>query len=201
MEKSSNIVNYNKGDIIIKEGTPSSSIIKIESGLIKISSSHVKGKSTILQLAKAGEYIGCENLILNEKHKYSATAITKTKVSFILTDQITWSVNSNNNEYKDIISQSIKNSQLIIDRLISVSNKQLPGRVADIILYFYNTNNNIIEFEFPLNRSELADFAGTTKESFIRTLTEFKNDKIIELKGRRLKINSLKIIETLSRLG
>ncbi|NJO90439.1 MAG: winged helix-turn-helix domain-containing protein, partial [Chloroflexia bacterium] len=56
-------------------------------------------------------------------------------------------------------------------------------------------------YTLPLTRRELAELAGTTKESFIRTLTEFKNDKIIELDGSAVEIKSLKIIRTLSELG
>jgi hypothetical protein len=43
--------------------------------------------------------------------------------------------------------------------------------------------------------------AGTTKESFIRTLTEFKNDKIIVLNGSEVEIKSLTIVKTLSEKG
>ena len=58
-----------------------------------------------------------------------------------------------------------------------------------------------LKFSFPLTRRELAELSGTTKESFIRTLTEFKNDKIIELNGSEVEIKSLKIVKTLSELG
>jgi CRP-like cAMP-binding protein len=47
----------------------------------------------------------------------------------------------------------------------------------------------------------LAELAGTTKESFIRTLGEFRNDKIIGLDGSKVKINSMTIVKTLSELG
>ena len=100
-----------------------------------------------------------------------------------------------------IINQLSKDGLFIFDRLMSQSHKQLPGRIADVILYFSDVIYNNPEFEFPLTRRELAELAGTTKESFIRTLTEFKNDKIIDLEGSKVKINSLKIIRTLSELG
>ena len=89
----------------------------------------------------------------------------------------------------------------IFERLIGQSQKQLPGRIADVILYFSDTIFQKEEFEFPFTRRELAELAGTTKESFIRTLSEFKNDKIISLEGSRVSINSMKIIRTLSELG
>jgi CRP-like cAMP-binding protein len=84
---------------------------------------------------------------------------------------------------------------------MSQSHKQLPGRIADVILYFAETIFKSDVFEFPFTRRELAELAGTTKESFIRTLAEFRNDKIIELDGSKVTINSMKIVKTLSDLG
>lgn len=86
-------------------------------------------------------------------------------------------------------------------KLLRLSHKQLPGRIADVILYFSDINHKNEEFDFPLTWRELAELAGTTKESFIRTLAEFKNDKIIELNGSHVKIKSMKIVRTLSELG
>jgi CRP-like cAMP-binding protein len=81
------------------------------------------------------------------------------------------------------------------------THKQLPGRIADVLLYFAEQIYRQPHFDFPLTRRELAELAGTTKESFIRTLTEFKNDKIIYLDGSRVEIISMDIVKTLSELG
>ncbi len=89
----------------------------------------------------------------------------------------------------------------IFERLMSQAHKQLPGRVADVILYFARDVFKDTTFSIPFTRKELADLAGTTKESFIRTLTEFRNDKIIEITGSRITIKSMDIIKTLSELG
>jgi CRP-like cAMP-binding protein len=62
-------------------------------------------------------------------------------------------------------------------------------------------NKEYLTFALPLSRVEMAQLAGTTKESLIRTLTEFKHDKIIDLEERNLTIVSLEIIQTLSRFG
>ena len=73
--------------------------------------------------------------------------------------------------------------------------------MAAVILYFSEIIFKQQVFDFPLTRRELAELAGTTKESFIRTLAEFKNDKIIDLEGSRVSINSMKIIRTLNEKG
>ncbi|MCK7511954.1 MAG: Crp/Fnr family transcriptional regulator [Desulfobacterales bacterium] len=100
-----------------------------------------------------------------------------------------------------VISKLSTDGLYIFDRLMAQSHKQLPGRIADVILYFSEVIYKNTTFTFPLTRRELAELAGTTKESFIRTLTEFKNDKIIHLDGSHVEIVSMKIIKTLSELG
>jgi CRP-like cAMP-binding protein len=87
------------------------------------------------------------------------------------------------------------------EKLLSHTQKQLPGRIADVILYFSQEIYKSKSFIFPLTRKELAELAGTTKESLIRTLSEFKNDKIISMEGQEVEILSLEIIKTLSALG
>ena len=89
----------------------------------------------------------------------------------------------------------------IFNRLINQTHKQLPGRIADVLLYFAEDIYGQTRYDFPLTRRELAELAGTTKESFIRTLTEFKHDKIIALDGSHVEIISMDIVKTLSELG
>jgi CRP-like cAMP-binding protein len=89
----------------------------------------------------------------------------------------------------------------IFNKLMGQTHKQLPGRIADVLLYFAEDVFKTQKFYLPFTRRELAELAGTTKESLIRTLTEFKNDKIIDLEGSTIEIKSLKIIKTLSELG
>jgi CRP-like cAMP-binding protein len=100
-----------------------------------------------------------------------------------------------------LIKKLSQDGNYLTNRLMSLFHKQLPGRIAEVILYFSEKIYHKNEFEFPLTREELAELAGTTKESFIRTINEFKHDKIISLEGRLLRINSLDIIEVLSELG
>ena len=99
------------------------------------------------------------------------------------------------------LDQLAKSGLHIFDKLINLTRKQLPGRIAEIILYFSTEIFESEKFEFPLTRQELAELASTTKESLIRTLSEFKHDKIIEISGKKIEIKSMKIIRILSEMG
>ncbi len=101
----------------------------------------------------------------------------------------------------EVVKQLSTDNIFNINRLSSLLYKQLPGRVADIILYFSEDIFKNNTFTIPLTRQELAELAGTTKESLIRTLSEFKHDKIIDMNRNFFQVNSMHIVKTLSRLG
>ncbi len=195
------VISFQKKDVIFRQGTITSHVMFLESGLVKLFREGRNERSLIIKIAKPGEFIGLVSMYGNEIYHYSATAVEDAKVFFI-DFKIFNSILLENGNYAIYLLKEIANDNLgIFDRIISQYHKQLPGKIADIILYFSTHIYNSETFEFPITRNELAELAGTTKESFIRTLAEFKNDKIIEIQGKLIKINSIDIIKTLSRLG
>ena len=197
----SNVVNFNKKEIIFRQNTRTSHIMFIKSGLVKIFKEGRNGKFIILKVALKNDFLGLLSIYGGDTHHYSASAIQPSEICFVDIN-IFNKILSMNGDYSAKIINRISNDGLFIfDRLMSQSHKQLPGRIADVILYFSQVIFRSEEYEFPFTRRELAELAGTTKESFIRTLAEFKHDKIIDLDGSKVKINSLKIVKTLSELG
>ncbi|MBN2486597.1 MAG: Crp/Fnr family transcriptional regulator [Bacteroidales bacterium] len=201
IRRNSNSVLYNKKEIVFRQNTRTSHIMFVKSGLVKIFKEGRNNKYIILKVAVQNDFLGLLSIYGRDTHQYSASAVQPSEITFI--DITTFNkILFTNGEFADKIIKKISNDGLFIfDRLMSQSHKQLPGRIADVILYFAETIYKNEEFEFPFTRRELAELAGTTKESFIRTLAEFKNDKIIDLDGSIVRINSLKIIKTLSQLG
>lgn len=201
IKQNSNSVVYNKKEIIFRQNTRTSHIMFVNEGMVKIFKEGRNKKYIILKVIVPLDFLGMLSIYGRDTHQYSASAVEQTEITFI--DITTFNkILFSNGEFAEKIIKKISNDGLFIfDRLMSQSHKQLPGRIADVILYFSEKIFESEEFEFPFTRRELAELAGTTKESFIRTLAEFKNDKIIDLDGSRVKINSLKIIKTLSQLG
>jgi CRP-like cAMP-binding protein len=195
------VVQYQKKDVIFKQDTLTSHIMFVKSGLIKIFKQGKNNKSIILELVTPGNFLGLGSIFGDTTFQYSATAIEDTEILFI--DMNTFhSILVNNGEYTTSLLKKLSKENLhVMDRLIAQYQKQLPGKLADLILYFAEKIYHAEHFDLPLTRNELAELAGTTKESLIRTLTEFKNDKIIELDGKTIKIKSMDIIKTLSRIG
>jgi CRP-like cAMP-binding protein len=194
-------VPYKKGDIIFRQNTPTSHIMFIKSGLVKIYKEGRNNKVYIIEVSKANNFIGLSSIFSEGVFHFSASAIDVTEIYYIDIGVFKNIIHENGNYAIQMMKQISNNALQTIDKLINITQKQLPGRIAEIILYFSKEIYNANKFEFPLTRQELAELAATTKESFIRTLSEFKNDKIIELDGRMVEIKSMEIITILSRLG
>ncbi len=189
----SNLVDYYKRDTIIKQGSRVTEVAIITSGLAKVSREMRKGKHLILKVAQPGAFLGISSALTNDNHDYSVSALEPTTVQFIDIDTFKLLIAENKKFSEEVMKRISADNLFNIGRLTSLLSKQLPGRVADII--------QEQSFSIPLTRQELAELAGTTKESLIRTLSEFKHDKIIDMTRNGFSINSLNILKTLSRLG
>lgn len=201
LRSNSNIVTYEKAEVILRQNTRTSHIAIIKSGLVKVYKEGQNKRSVIIKVARTGEYIGLTSVYGSNLHQYSASAIQSCEICYIDFYTFNRIVNRNKEFAMGLIKLVSEENIFVMERLMGQIHKQLPGRIADVILYFSETIFNSPVFEFPLSRKELAELAGTTKESFIRTLAEFKHDKIIQLDGSKVVINSMKIIHTLSKLG
>ena len=201
LRKNSNVVRYKNKDIIFRQHTRTSHIMLITSGYVKIFKEGRNSKIIILKVGTSGNFLGLMSVFGNDIHQYSASSIDAVKICFIDINIFKEIIMRNGKFALNLLKTLSLEGLFIFERLMSQSHKQLPGRIADVLLYFSETIFKSPVFNFPFTRRELAELAGTTKESFIRTLTEFKNDKIIDLDGARVEIKSMKIVKTLSDLG
>jgi CRP/FNR family transcriptional regulator len=80
-------------------------------------------------------------------------------------------------------------------------NKKIYSRIADILIYFSRIVFSSNKLQIPLTRSELAEMAGTSRESIGRVITKFKSEGIIKTSGKNIIINDIKELENISKFG
>ena len=166
-------VFFNKGEMIFKEKSPVNQVKLVQKGLVKLCGNHHSQKPLIIKLTGSGKFIELSSIFNSKTHSVAAIAVEETIIQYIDIDTFL-SLYYNNPAFNEEISKAIAcSNQHLLNQLIARSIKRLPGRVADAILYFYELNNQSLSFSFPLSRQKLAQLIGTTKESLIRTLTEF----------------------------
>ncbi|HHJ09295.1 MAG TPA: Crp/Fnr family transcriptional regulator [Bacteroidetes bacterium] len=199
--QNSSLVQYHNKDTLFRQHTRTSHVMYVVSGLVKIYKENGTNRSVTLKIISGNQFVGLDNIYAESEYQYSGTAIVDTMVLIIDFGTFNHLVLSNGRFALDLIRILSRDSLYIFTRLNSQTHKQLPGRIADVLLYFSEEIFHSYSFEFPLTRHELAELAGTTKESFIRTINEFKHDKIIQMDGRKVEIKSLDVVKILSELG
>jgi CRP/FNR family transcriptional regulator len=110
-------------------------------------------------------------------------------------------INQNAKFASEIMSILNNQTSMYFERFISLTQKQLHGRIADAILHLYKEVYKSKKFNFSLSRRDFAEFTGMSTESAIRILKEFHNDRIINLEGKTMEIISMELLLKLSELG
>jgi len=195
------ISDITKHTNILNSGSPISHIIYLRSGLVKEYVISKEGKEQILQIILPHTYLGLASLFGDRINHFSYSALTNLKVCYIETDVFTNMIKSNGNFAFEILSSVSRESLYNFHRFINQSNKKTFGRMADMLLYFSRVVFSSNKFQIPLTRQEIAEMIGTSRESTGRVLSKFKDDGIISLSGKKIKINDIRKLERISRLG
>jgi CRP/FNR family transcriptional regulator len=193
-------VTFSKGDIIFKQDALSSNIIYIKEGLVSI---HLTGpeREQILKIAKGPSYLGIPTTLGDKINHYSATALTDTKVCFIDIGTFKNFIATNNDFAYEVIIELCKNELNHFHRCVNQLQKQSPGRVAEALLFFSQDIYESDGFTIPLNRHELGDLTGCSRENISRILANFHKDGLIEIDGRDVKILKKDVLKMISRNG
>ena len=193
-------VAFNVGDIIIKQDSLSTNIVYVKTGLVKL---HIQGpiKEMIMRIVKAPAYLCLPSTFGDKVNHFSATALEKTTICFIDLHTFKQFIYANGDFAYQILLELSKGQLLSFQSCVSNAQKHSLGKVADVLLYF---SKEIFEnqcFTLPISRQDLGDMAGTTRESASRILTEFHNDKIILLEGKKVTILNPALLKQISEKG
>jgi CRP/FNR family transcriptional regulator len=200
INENSYLVKYKKNETIFRQNMPISHMIYIKSGLVKIFKEGEDNRKIILNISSTGNFIGIISPFCRSQYELSSSTLTECELVFIDFAVFKKTLQENGNYALFLMKQISEEALFIFQKLMNLSHKQVPGRIAGILLFLKDMYKSD-EFEIPLNRQELADLISTTKESVSRTLSEFKHDKIIEIVEKQIIIKRSDILIMLSRIG
>lgn len=194
------VVGFSKGDAIIKQGTFSTNVAFLRSGLVKL---HLQGPhhEQIVRLVKAPSYLGLPTTFGDKINQYSVTAVADCEVCFIDINIFKKLIKENEEFAYEIILDLCGNELESFRRCANRTQKQNRGNIASFLLELSNDIFESDEFGLPLSQSEIGNLVDTTRESVSRIFTEFDSDKIIWIKGKNIKILNKNSLELISKNG
>lgn len=183
-----------------KQGTFISNMIFVRQGLAKIYLED-RGHPVMLNLAGPGYFIGLPSLFDKGVYHYTVEALADTDVCLVNVSVFRELLRSNAEfatEVLRMVNQKLVNSY---NRLSCVTNKQIHGRFAGMLL---NLSHNVFKanpFEMAISKKDMADIIYSSQESISRLLKEFKQEGLISQDGNTIELLDVSKLEKISYLG
>ncbi|MEP6931148.1 MAG: Crp/Fnr family transcriptional regulator [Flavobacterium sp.] len=186
---------YRKNQAVFTEGTLPSSIFYIRSGKVKKYKVDNDGREQIIYIYNTGEFFGYSAILSEESYGDTTVAIENSIISLISKEDFISLLNISA-VFSRLLLKSLSHEFSVLANLMAVlSQRTVRERVALSLLilqdkYKINTaDQNVIIL---LSRTDLANMAGTVNETLARVLHDFKEDNLIWMQGRRIKLLNIK---------
>lgn len=176
---------FKKKQNIYQEGSLPKSVFFVKKGKVKTYKTNEMGKELINGLYNEGDFFGYLALLEDGKYSDSAEALEDSEISAVPKEDFFALVYKSPEVSRKFISILSNN---IIDReeqLVKLAYNSVRKRVAEALITLYNKYKKEKEekFSIAISREDLANLVGTATETVIRTLSDFKDEKLIEVSG------------------
>ncbi|WP_338874646.1 response regulator [Spirosoma sp. SC4-14] len=178
-----------KKQYIYTEGDEPTRLYFLKSGKVKTVRTNADGKELITGLYNAGEFFGYLALLENTEYTDSAVTLDDSELIYIPDEDFKQLLLANNEVGQQFIKLLAGRISEREQQLVTMAYSSLRRRVADAILRLHEQQApNHPQGLIQLSRDDLASIVGTATESLIRTLSEFKQDGLIELVGSAIRV-------------
>ncbi len=194
-----NIDKYKRKQAIYTEGNHPNRLYYIIKGKVKTFKTNEDGKDLVTDLFSPGDFLGHIALLAGTTYQDTAEALEETDLAIIPKEDFDELVNKNAEVTKKFIQLLAKNIFAKETQLLGLAYNSLRKKVADAILLLQQKyqDNKEENFAIDISRENLATIAGTATESLIRTLSDFRSEKLIAIHEGRINILNKKKLESL----
>lgn len=181
---------YKKKDDIYKEDSYPKGIYFVSKGKVKIYQTNELGKEFITELHKEGDFFGYLSLLKDEKYSSSASVLEDSEIYMIPKEDFFSLIYKNaevSKKFIEILSNNLLENE---KQLVKLAYNSVRKRVAEALIKLSDKYKKEEDQKFSMNvsREDLANLVGTATETVIRTLSDFKEDKFIEISGGNITI-------------
>ena len=182
------IKSYKKKDVIYSEGNDPVYLFFLSKGKVKLTRSHEYGKELITTLFKEGDFFGYTSLLEGGVYAENAEAMDDCEVCLIPKEDFLSLMYNNMGVMKTFIKMLSDNIAEKEKQLVNLAYSSVRKRVADALVKLQERfeKDGKENFSISISREDLANMVGTATESLIRTLSDFKHDRLIEIKGSNI---------------
>jgi CRP-like cAMP-binding protein len=190
IEKVGQRKKFNKGEIILLEDDAGTALFIIINGKVKVSRSSNDGKEVILTILNADDFFGEMAILDGQKRSATVSAIEPSEVFVIQRDDFINLLYAHPEISIALLQELTRRLRNADMKIKSLSLKDAEGKVATVILQIADDIGKIkhgkVEIEKLPLQQDLANMAGTSRETISRTLHSFAKKGLVEMDGNKL---------------
>ncbi len=173
---------FKKNQVIYYEGDKGNGLYLVIKGRIKTLKMAEDGRELMTGIYTADEYLGIHSLLSNETYSETATALEDSLLCLIPKDQLDELLNlypEVGREFIRLLANNIRDKE---EQLLQLAYHSVRKRMAEAMLRLHKQYTDATE-SFKISREDLAAMAGMATETVSRTLSDFKDEGLIDKKG------------------
>ncbi|WP_395767925.1 response regulator [Aquirufa sp.] len=182
--------NLGKKALIYAEGDTPHRLYFLVKGKVKTYHTNREGKYFITSFVKPGEFFGFVDILENQPYRESAEALEEVQVISIPVREFTQKLNENIHIEiqfrKALTGYLLKNESILFSMAYQSLRKRVALALVELVKTYGDSQSSPISMR--LSREDLASRVGTATESVIRTLSDFKKEGLIDVKGAEMTI-------------
>jgi CRP-like cAMP-binding protein len=182
--------NYSKRQVIYQEGGRPAYLYFVNKGKVKIYRRNDDGKELITAIIKNGEFFGYTPLLEGKVYDDSADALEESEIMMIPKSEFDELITHDPQVASQFIRMLANKLSGKEDELMRLAYNSVRKRVADSLLHVYDRYKNSEQDKpmLKITREDLAHMVGTATESLIRTLSDFRSEKLIDISDGKISI-------------
>lgn len=181
LQETSRKIKYGRGEIVFQEGAPAFGLYLVFEGMVKLVKRSMRAKSQILKIVGPGEIIGETTLFDKGSHNAYAKTLEPVVVGFIERGDFFYFLERHPKTIFRLYEKLSEELKAFQNKLAERSYSSSKERLARLILHLGKSG-------VELSRAELAEMAGVSSKTAIRTLSELESRGIISIESRKIKI-------------
>lgn len=196
------IAKYDKGDIIHREGDTPTHMRMLVSGKVKIYKENLRQQ--IIRMLKPYDFFSYRAIVGGGGYNSYAEAMERCVVYELNKACFIHLLQTNNafcflvmrNMAGDLGSQEAKT--------VSLTQKHIRGRLAEALLALkqsYGTDEDGVTIAMYMSREDLANMSNMMTNNAIRVLSQFAQEGVVGVDGRKIKILDEEALMRISRIG
>jgi len=181
------IRNFKTKTEVFREGDFPLYLYYVVKGKLKAFKTNDNGKELILNLYNTGDFLGYTDLIQESNFTETIEALEDSEICLIPKKDFNTLLNSNfqvSQKFIKLLSKNVKENEA---NILKIAYNSVRKRISEALLRFSEDN----QASMKISREDLANLAGTTQETAIRTLSDFRDEKLIEIELGKISILNL----------